>query len=194
MNRDVNTNGLPLTDSSPISKALIKPRQVEKSPPCNSSCATGGDVRAWIAVVAQREKLGLSDTEAFNLAWHMVTEMNPFPATLGRICPHPCESSCSRRDKDGAVAINALERFLGDWALDRRLSLQRLQEEMKPESPGVTGAGPAGLSFAYQMARRNYRVTVYEKQEKPGGMLYYGIPQYRLPEDILIAEIQRILA
>jgi NADPH-dependent glutamate synthase beta subunit-like oxidoreductase/ferredoxin len=192
MNREIKTNSLPWPASSPVAQALIKPRQMEKIPPC-SCCATGEDVRGWIAVVAQHRKLGLSETEAFNRAWQKVTEMNPFPATLGRICPHPCESSCSRKGKDGAVAINALERFLGDWALEQRLALEQLEETSKPESIGIIGAGPAGLSFAYQMARRKYRVTVYEKQAKPGGMLYYGIPRYRLPEFILSAEIQRIL-
>lgn len=124
----------------------------------------------------------------------MVTEVNPFPATLGRICPHPCEAGCNRAGKDGPVAINALERFLGDWGLRQRLGLERLELDEKPQSIGVIGAGPAGLSFAYQMARRGYRVTVYEKNAKPGGMLQYGIPEYRLPEDILGAEVRRILA
>ena len=141
--RNVKTGDLPPAEVSPLARALIKPQQVEKFPPCCSGCVTGGDVRGWIAVVAQRKKLGLSETEAINRAWHMVTEMNPFPATLGRICPHPCESGCSRRDKDGAVAINALERFLGDWALDQRLALKQLEGDTKPESIGVIGAGPA---------------------------------------------------
>jgi len=193
MNRPVKDDASPPNVSSPLAQALIKPQQQEKTAPCSSGCATGGDVRRWIAVVAQREKLGLTEKESFTHAWRIVTEVNPFPATLGRICPHPCESGCSRRGKDGAVSINALERFLGDWALQQRLPLQHLLADMNPESIGVIGAGPAGLSFAYQLARRNYPVTVYERQEKPGGMLYYGIPQYRLPENILNAEIQRIL-
>ena len=193
MKRDVKTGSLPPTEVSPFALALIKPQQVEKLPPCSFCCATGEDVRGWIAVVAQREKLGLSEADAYTRAWRMMTEMNPFPATLGRICPHPCEGGCSRREKDGSVAINDLERFLGDWALEQQLSLLKLEQETKPESIGIIGAGPAGLSFAYQMARRNYRVTIYEKEEKPGGMLNYGIPKYRLPEKILNAEVQRIL-
>lgn len=183
----------PVTEVSPLSQALIRPKQTEKSAPCCSGCATGGDVRGWIALVAQRDKMGLSEEEALNSAWHKLTEMNPFPSTLGRICPHPCETGCNRREKDGAVAINAMERFLGDWALDQSLALRPLEKDTKPESIGVIGAGPAGLSFAYQMARRNYRVTIYEKADKPGGMLFYGIPQYRLPKEIIEAEVQRIL-
>ncbi len=189
----VTTNAAPPVDVAPFAQALIRPQQSEKLPPCCAGCATGADVRGWIAVIAQREKLGLFEPEAYAQAWCMVTAMNPFPATLGRICPHPCEVNCTRREKDGAVAINALERFLGDWALKQQLPLPRLEEGGKPESIGVIGAGPAGLSFAYQMARRSYRVTIYEKEEKPGGMLYYGIPQYRLPEKVLEAEIRRIL-
>ncbi|OFZ97368.1 MAG: hypothetical protein A2Z64_11290 [Betaproteobacteria bacterium RIFCSPLOWO2_02_67_12] len=175
-------------------RVLARPKQSERLPPCGAGCATGADIRGWIGVIAQRRKLGLWNAEAFSRAWRMVTEVNPFPATLGRICPHPCEAGCNRAGKDGAVAINALERFLGDWGLRQRLGLQRLEEDPKPESIGVIGAGPAGLSFAYQMARRGYRVTVYERNAKPGGMLQYGIPEYRLPEDILAAEVGRILA
>ena len=193
MNPDKKSAGAGATGSSPLAQALIKPQQLEKSAPCCHSCATGGDVRGWIALVAQREKLGLTEEEALTNAWHKITEINPFPSTLGRICPHPCESGCNRKEKDGAVAINALERFLGDWGLSQQLTLGQLDKEPKLESIGVIGAGPAGLSFAYQMARRNYQVTIYEKEEKPGGMLYYGIPQYRLPKEIIDAEIQRIL-
>ncbi len=172
---------------------LAKPKQAEKLPPCGVGCVTGADIRGWIGVIAQRHKLGLPDAEAFSRAWSMLVSVNPFPATLGRICPHPCEVGCNRAGRDGAVAINALERFLGDWGLNQGLGLPRLEDGETPESIGVIGAGPAGLSFAYQMARRGYRVTVYEKQARPGGMLHYGIPEYRLPEKVLRAEIGKIL-
>ena len=177
-----------------LKQALVQPEQLRKTPPCNAGCAGGGDVRGWISLVAQRRKLGLSDASACTQAWNVITEVNPFPATLGRICPHPCEDGCNRGDKDGAVSINALERFLGDWALQRGLKLPVAERGNCSESVGVIGAGPAGLSFAYQMARRGYRVTIYEKQERPGGMLYFGIPEYRLPGTVLAAEIERILA
>ena len=171
----------------------LRPRQVEKQAPCQAGCANSGDIRAWIGAVAQRGKTGTSRHAAYEKAWRIITEANPFPAVLGRICPHPCEAGCNRAEKDGAVAINALERFLGDWGIERDLRLVRLEDDSKPESVGVIGAGPSGLSFAYQMARRGYAVTVYESRAEPGGMLRYGIPEYRLPTSVLIAEIQRVL-
>jgi formate dehydrogenase major subunit len=168
-------------------------RQMEKLPPCQAQCPNSGDVRGWLGVIAQHEKNGLSLDEAYDEAWRMIAERNPLAATIGRICPHPCENLCTRRDKDGAVSINAMERFLGDWALSRSLPLPRIESAGYPESIGVIGSGPASLSFAYQMARRGYDVTIYEQRDKPGGMLRYAIPDYRLPRDVLDAEVQRIL-
>jgi NADPH-dependent glutamate synthase beta subunit-like oxidoreductase/ferredoxin len=170
-----------------------RPRQAEKRPPCQEACPNCGDIRGWIGLVAQRDKLGLSEHEAFAQAWSRITEVNPFPSVLGRVCPHPCEAGCNRAENDEPLAINAMERFLGDWAIDQGLPLPRLAEEPQYEWIGVIGAGPSGLSFAYQMARRGYRVTVYEGREKPGGMLRYGVPDFRLPQACLDAEIQRIL-
>lgn len=168
-------------------------RQLDKLPPCQAQCPNSGDVRGWLGVIAQHGKNGLSLDEAYDAAWRMIAERNPLPATIGRICPHPCEDLCSRRDKDGAVSVNAMERFLGDWGLSRSLPLPRIESAEHPESIGVVGSGPASLSFAYQMARRGYRVTIYEQRERPGGMLRYAIPDYRLPRDVLDGEVQRIL-
>ena len=169
------------------------PKQQEKQPPCQSGCVNCGDIRNWIGVVAQRKKLGISRQEALTRAWQTITDVNPFPGVLGRICPHPCEKNCNRSKLDEPLAINALERFLGDWGIDNQLPLTRLQDEPCEEWIGVVGAGPSGLSFAYQMARRGYRVTVYEAKAQAGGMLRYGVPDYRLPPAILDAEISRIL-
>jgi len=94
------------------------PGQVAKTPPCQAGCLNCGDIRGWIQLVAQRRKMGLSREQAFERAWRRIAEVNPFPATLGRICPHPCESTCNRGSKDEPLAINAMERFLGDYAIE----------------------------------------------------------------------------
>lgn len=167
--------------------------QVEKAAPCQGGCANCGDIRGWIGTVAQREKTGLSRAEAYARAWRIITEVNPFPATLGRICPHPCEDHCNRGSLDQPLAINAMERFLGDFAIRAGLPHARPGVPRRAESIGVVGAGPSGLSFAYQMARRGYRVTVYDAREKAGGMLRYGVPDYRLPQSVLDAEIRKIV-
>ena len=169
-----------------------RPKQVEKTAPCQTGCPNCGDIRGWIGTVAQREKTGLSREEAYARAWRMIADVNPFPSVLGRVCPHPCEEHCNRSELDEPLSINAMERFLGDWAIDTGVPLARVDADEREEWIGVVGAGPSGLSFAYQMARRGYRVTVYESKEKAGGMLRYGIPDYRLPPRILDAEIDRI--
>ena len=168
-------------------------RQLERLPPCQASCPNSGDIRGWLGIIAQREKNGLSLDEAYDAAWRRLVEFNPLPATIGRICPHPCEDLCSRSDKDGAVSINAMERFLGDWGIARELTLPDVPAQSHAESVGVIGSGPASLSFAYQMAIRGYEVTIYDRDERPGGMLRHAIPDYRLPRDVLDAEVDRIL-
>jgi NADPH-dependent glutamate synthase beta subunit-like oxidoreductase len=173
--------------------SALRPQAVDKLPPCIGHCPSGNDVRGWLTAIAQREKRGLSLEQACDAAWGIEVETNPFPAVMGRVCPHPCEAECNRKHKDGAVAINSVERFVGDWGIERGLALPRLDGESYDEKIAVIGAGPSGLSCAYQLARRGYKVTVFDALEKPGGMLRYGIPPYRLPRKILDAEIQRIL-
>jgi len=178
---------------SPRITPSFQPTQSHQRAPCQEGCPNCGDIRGWIGTIAQHSKLGLSREEAFSQAWGIIADVNPFPAVLGRVCPHPCETHCNRGDLDAPLSINAMERFLGDWGIRHELALHRLSEETHSEWVGAIGAGPSGLSFAYQMARRGYRVTVYESHEKAGGMLRYGIPDYRLPQKVLDAEIQRIL-
>lgn len=171
----------------------FRPTQLQQRAPCQEGCPNCGDIRGWIGTIAQAARLGLSREQAFARAWGIIVDVNPFPAVLGRVCPHPCQVHCNRGDFDTALSINAMERFLGDWGIRHELALNRLSEESRPEWIGAIGAGPSGLSFAYQMARRGYRVTVYESHDRAGGMLRYGIPDYRLPQNVLDAEIQRIL-
>jgi NADPH-dependent glutamate synthase beta subunit-like oxidoreductase/Pyruvate/2-oxoacid:ferredoxin oxidoreductase delta subunit len=170
----------------------LRPLFVAKAPPCASGCPNGNEVRGSLVMIAQAKDYGLSTEQAFERAWNHIVERNPFPAVTGRICPHPCEESCNRNAKDGAVALHAIERMLGDFGIARKLKLPRATEQHK-EKIAVAGAGPAGLSCAYQLARRGYCVTVFESLALPGGMLRYCIPEHRLRRDVLNAELDRLL-
>ncbi len=170
-----------------------RPQAVEKHPPCIGTCPSGNDIRAWLTTIAQRETLGLSVEEATEKAWQIEMETNPMPSVMGRVCPHPCESGCNRKEKDGAVAINSVERHFGDFAIEKGLKAPMLDAGGPfDQKIAVIGSGPAGASCAYQLARRGYKVTCFESLPHWGGMLRYGIPEYRLPRDIIDAEYQRI--
>ncbi|NIM52686.1 MAG: FAD-dependent oxidoreductase [Gemmatimonadales bacterium] len=171
----------------------LRPRFVEKKPPCRDTCPSGNRVREFLTTIAQAERLEKPVEQAFEEAWEIYTDTSPFPAVCGRVCPALCENECNRKELEGAVNINKVERAIGDFGVDKGLKLKVLAEEKKPHKIAVVGAGPSGLSCAYQLARRGYSVKVFEALEKPGGMLRYGIPGYRLPESVLDAEIQKIL-
>jgi NADPH-dependent glutamate synthase beta subunit-like oxidoreductase len=166
----------------------LRPKQIEKMPACRSVCPSGNRIRDFLMTIAQAERLDKPMDQAMEEAWHIYTDTSPFPAVCGRVCPHPCEDNCNRNELDGPV-----KRAMGDFGLEKGLSLKTLSEEKRPEKIAVVGAGPGGLSCAYQLARRGYSVTVFEAAEKAGGMLLWGIPRYRLPADILDGEVQKIL-
>ncbi len=191
--KEVKKPVIKATSSAGAEISPLRPRYGPKTPPCIGNCPSGADIRGWLTTIAQAEAYGRTDEQACEIAWRMIAERNPFPAVCGRVCPHPCEDGCNRKEKEGPVSINALERYIGDFGISRRLKLARLTEERHPEKIAVVGAGPAGLSCAYQLARRGYAVTVFEAFSQPGGMLRYGIPSYRLPRQVLDAEIRRIL-
>lgn len=191
--KEVKKPVIKATASVGAQTSSLRPRYVAKTPPCGGNCPNGADIRGWLTAIAQAEAYGRSDEQAYEIAWRMIAERNPFPAVCGRVCPHPCEDACNRNAKEGAVAVNALERFIGDFGLTHGLKLSRMTDENHTEKIAIIGAGSAGLSCAYQLARRGYGVTVFEAFAAGGGMLRYGIPKYRLPREILDAEIQRIL-
>ncbi len=171
----------------------LRPKLVESLPPCMNGCPNHNAIREMLMTISKAEEFEKSYEQAFEEAFYIFLETTPFPSTCGRVCPHPCESVCNRKEKEGAVGINSVERFIGDFGLEKGLKPTKLSGETRSEKIAVVGSGPGGLTAAYQLARRGYPVTVFEAFPHAGGMLRYGIPDYRLPTDVLDAEIDRIL-
>jgi NADPH-dependent glutamate synthase beta subunit-like oxidoreductase len=161
----------------------IRPLYVDKTPPCNHNCPAGEDIVGYLALIKEGK---------YKEAWELIKQENPFPGVCGRVCPHPCESECNREELGSAIAIHTLERFLADWAASQGLSVQASQRY--DTEVAVIGSGPAGLSCAYHLARRGYPVTVFEALPVAGGMMRVGIPEYRLPHQVLDREIADIEA
>lgn len=174
-------------------ESTMRPQFVPKTPPCADTCPNHNQIRKMLTTIMKAEDYEKPYDQAFEEAFYIFLETTPFPSVCGRVCPHPCEGECNRKDKEGAVAINSVERFIGDYGLEHGLKPKMVTEEKNGEKVAVVGSGPAGMSCAYQLARRGYQVTVFEAFPKAGGMLRYGIPDYRLPAKVLDAEIQRIV-
>ncbi|MHC4472714.1 MAG: NAD(P)-binding protein [Planctomycetota bacterium] len=179
--------------ASGVESSPLRPVGVEKPPACMGGCPQGTDIRGILTAIAQGEKQERPRDETFRVVFEKLTENNPLPAVCGRVCPHPCEAECNRSEVDEPVAINNVERFVGDWGIEQQIPLTKSTDEKREESIAVIGAGPAGLTCAYHLAKEGYPVTIYEAFPKAGGMLRYGIPAYRLPREIIDAEVQRIL-
>jgi NADPH-dependent glutamate synthase beta subunit-like oxidoreductase len=179
-----------LTPDAPLGQARLRsgpvrarrPVYVDLLPPCNAGCPAGENIQAWLALVRS------GDHEA---AWRVLTADNPLPAIHGRVCYHPCESVCNRAELDDAVSIHAVERFLGDLALERGWAFDP-PATRSGRRVLVVGSGPSGLSAAYHLARLGHDVTIRDSGAEPGGMMRYGIPAYRLPREVLDAEVERI--
>ncbi|MEO8409159.1 MAG: NAD(P)-binding protein [Propionivibrio sp.] len=160
-----------------------RPVYVDRMPPCNNQCPAGEDIQGW---------LFHAESGDYEKAWLHLTRDNPFPAIMGRVCYHSCETVCNRAQLDSAVGINAVERFLGDEAIKRGWKLRQPTTE-SGKHVLIVGAGPSGMSAAYHLRRLGHRVTVYDAGPMLGGMMRFGIPKYRLPRDVLDAEMQRVV-
>ena len=167
------------------------PTYIQSTPPCQGSCPAGEDIRSYLQIVRGIEKppAGMVWQE---YAWRRLTEANPFPSVMGRVCPAPCETGCNRNEVEDHVGINSVEHFLGEYAIANNLKFTK-PEISTGKRVAVIGGGPGGLSCAYQLAMKGHEVTVFDDHEFLGGMMRYGIPGFRTPRDVLDAEIQRIL-
>lgn len=174
---DVGTSHLNKTGSW----RTARPTYVDRIPPCNKTCPAGENIQGW---------LSLAEEEKYEEAWRLLMQDNPFPSIMGRVCYHPCESACNRKHVDEPVGINSVERFIGEQGLRYGWKVSPGKDTGKKVM--IIGAGPAGLATAYHLRRFGHQVTIFEASEKPGGMMRYGIPKYRLPREKLSAEIYRI--
>jgi NADPH-dependent glutamate synthase beta subunit-like oxidoreductase len=167
------------------------PTYVHRTPPCQGSCPSGEDIRGWLNIARGIEKPP-GDMPWQEYAFSRVTDANPFPAIMGRVCPAPCEDGCNRNEVEDHVGINAVEQFIGDYGLENKLKLHPAGKDTG-KKVAIVGSGVAGLSCAYHLRRKGHACTIIESQEKLGGMMRYGIPGYRVPDEVLDGEIQRIL-
>ncbi len=161
-----------------------RPVYLDRLPPCNNACPAGENIQGW---------LFHAESGDYEQAWRVLVQDNPLPAVMGRVCYHPCENSCNRGQLDEAVGINSVERFLGDEAIKRGWKFDA-PAAVTGKKVLVVGAGPSGLSAAYHLARLGHQVEIQEAGPLAGGMMRFGIPKYRLPREVLDAEVKRILA
>jgi NADPH-dependent glutamate synthase beta subunit-like oxidoreductase len=166
------------------------PTYVHKTPPCQASCPSGEDIRGWLNVVRGVEKppKGVAMQE---YAFRRSTDANPFPSMMGRVCPAPCQTGCNRNKVEDTVGINAVEQYIGDYALKQGYTFQAGPDTGRRVA--IVGGGPAGLAAAYQLRRKGHAVTIFEDHAELGGMAKYGVPGYRLPRTHLDGEINRII-
>ncbi len=159
-----------------------RPVYVDRLPPCNSACPAGENIQRW---------LYLAEEGNYEAAWREIMVNNPMPAIMGRVCYHTCEDGCNRAKLDTAVSIHAVERFLGDLAIKNGWKV-KIESPPSGKRVLVVGAGPSGLACAYHLALLGHAVTIFEAGPMAGGMMRFGIPKYRMPREVLDAEVKRI--
>jgi NADPH-dependent glutamate synthase beta subunit-like oxidoreductase len=162
---------------------FVRPKYHEKTAPCSAACPAGEDI-------ARIEML--SNQGRYQDALETILLENPFPSICGRVCFHPCETVCNRSNLDDPVAIHALERFIGDIAIKDELTFKLKKSPENGKTICIVGAGPSGLAAGYFLSQLGYSCDIYEAQSEPGGILRWGIPQYRLPDHVVASEIKRI--
>ena len=160
-----------------------RPVYMDFMPPCNSACPAGENIQAWLSYAQAGD---------YYTAFQKLVEDNPFPAIMGRVCVKPCETGCNRNHIDTTVNIHAVERFIGDEAIAKGWQAN-VSAKLTGKRVLVVGAGPGGLSAAYHLARLGHTVEVFDAGQHAGGLLWSGVPEYRLPKEILEAEIERIV-
>ena len=173
------------------------PTYVQQTPPCQGQCPAGEDIRSYLNIVRGIEKPpvgpdGKPSMPWQEYAWRRLTECNPFPAIMGRVCPAPCQTGCNRAKVEGYVGINSVEQFLGNYAIEQGLGFPKPEIETG-KKVAVIGGGVAGVSVAYQLRKKGHQVTIFEAYKKLGGMLTFGLPAYRTPRDVVDAEVKRII-
>ncbi len=159
----------------------MRPLYNNKIPACTKGCPAG-KIPQYFALVKEKR---------FEEAWHIILEDNPLPGICGRVCYHPCEDICNRKEFDSAIGTNSMERFVAGKNLKNNYPKSFFAKKTNKKI-AIIGSGPAGLSAAYQLARKGHAVTIYEALAKAGGMLQIGIPKYRLPRNIIEKEINDI--
>lgn len=164
----------------------FRPVYENKLPPCSDGCPASEDIQKYIDFIVNGK---------YEEAYHVILEKNPFPSITGRVCYHPCETACNRKDFDEPLAIHNIERFIGDYGLKKveKKTMNRKEiKSLKSLKAAIIGSGPAGMSCAYYLAKAGIPVDVFERDDQPGGLLRTGIPRYRLPKNILNDEISKL--
>ena len=181
---DACPNGIKIMDITRTLRAIGPEEQIPQRPQCTEGCPAGIDVPGYLRYIAEDKP---------DEACKLIIEKAPFPGILGRVCTHPCETACKRGEVGESISICAAKRY----AADKAGNFSEWMSNTAPDTGhkvAVIGAGPAGLTAAFYLQKKGHQVTVFEAREKPGGMMRYGIPDYRLPQDVLEKEIQAVLS